>query len=286
MKITTRSAILVVLLLAAGSAAAGEAEKAAAAPGTKAAKPFRWGGALELWRSEIDIYIYDIEGYNWRGDPINGAATNDTEENAKYSTQRIYTGLQGFVEYEPMSDLTLVGLVRIGLVREIYQGKHGDGSFFVNWGNAPETDVVSFRSTFLVGFGAGATYAFEKFRIGADLGLSTDATGFKNQDWFTQREDGSLWITTFELRGRVGYDFGFIVPRFAIGVFIYDAVGDFDQILAPSGRHDSWEASFANEIAVQFTAGADIPMSEKIFASVDLAFVAELALRVTIGFKM
>jgi hypothetical protein len=241
--------------------------------------------ALEGWRSEIDIYVSDLVGTDWIGDPVNGQATNDPDANAKYSTQRIYSGLQGFVEFEPVADLSLLAFVRLGLVREIYQGKHYEGSFFVDWGDRPETDVVSFRSVPLIGLGAGGTYTLDKFRIGADFSLAYDRTGFQNQVWFDRRSDGDLSVTTFELRARVGYSLDFIIPRLAVGVFIYSASGEFQEILANNGRNEYFEASFANNLVIQFTAGADIPLSDKVFASLDLAFVAELALRFTLGMK-
>jgi hypothetical protein len=258
----------------------------AAEEAKKPAKQLGWGVALEGWRSEIDLYVGDIDGVDWQGAPINGQATNDPDENAKYSSQRLYSGLRGQLDFKPMEKLTLQAFARLGLVREIYQGKHYEGSFFVDYGDRPETDVVSFRGAFLFGFGAGGTYAYEDFRIGLDFALGYDQTSYKNQRWFDERTDGELSVFTFELRVKVGYTFGFITPRIAIGPYIYTASGEFQEILANNGRNDHFEAGFSGALPISITAGADIPVSERFFATIELAVLGEYALRMVLGMKL
>ncbi|MHC5039942.1 MAG: hypothetical protein ACYTHM_21770 [Planctomycetota bacterium] len=278
---TRRVLILTSFLMAlSGWAVAGES------PGSGTpVPPLGWGVALDGFHSELSLSLSDLEGVDWQGNPVTGQATEDTDENTDYSTQRTYWGLKGFLEVKPLPQLKLTGFVRGGLIREIFHGKHAEGSYFVDWGDRPETDTVSFGQGFLMGFGAGATYSIQQIRIVAETSLNYDAVSYKNQRWFTMRSDGSLTIVTYDLRVGVGYDLGFVTPRAQLGFLVYAADGEFDQILQNMGRNDHYEASFSAWTPITFTLGADFEGEDHLVASLDLILIGEYALRFSVGLR-
>ncbi|GEM_PF-3113448 len=257
------------------------------APGGKPKEesPFHAGVELEVYRSEIDLEISDLDGVDWQGDVITGKVASDPNDNADYATQRSYAGLKGVFAFAPVSDLSLQGFLRLGQVRDVFQSSLKEGSFFLDWGDKPESDVVSFVGSVYFGAGAGATYALDAFRIGLDVAFGTNSSVYNNQSWFGSRTDGSISILTFEAHVRAAYDFGFVVPRASFGLFLYSASGEFQEILKNNGRNSRYEANFEAITPLTLVLGADIPAGEQLNASVEVSLFGEYAVRIALGLR-
>ena len=116
-------------------------------------KPWNAGVLLEGSRSEIDIEISDLDAVDWQGNPITSPATGDPNDNAEYATQRTYSGIKGFFSFAPGGGFTVTGFLRLGQIREVFRCSFDEGSFFVDWGDRPETNVTAYVGSVLFGGG-------------------------------------------------------------------------------------------------------------------------------------
>jgi hypothetical protein len=249
---------------------------------SKQTSSLRIGALLEGFRTNVPLSLADLDGVKEDGTPITGKATEDPDKNATYDTERMYGGLRGFLAFCPWDTIELSGFLRLGLVSEIFLGKHEESSFFVDTGDRSQGETVSFGNGVLFGLGVKAAFIVDKVRFGLKGEISYDWVTYKNQAWFTSDQtNGGMSVINFNVQAWVGYTMDFITPWAGFGGYVHYATAEFEIVKKNETNH--FDAIFSSKIPVVLVLGADFDGGEKVFGSMEIHLLGEYTVQVSLG---
>jgi len=239
----------------------------------------RVGASLDLFSTNLKMEMTEVEGLDDDGvtliDPLDEAAGN---QDAEYFNDETFYGIRGFVDARLAMGVLLGAHVRVGLVHLAVTNELGPGSVFTN--NYRNATASSWGS---IGFGAGLHLGYEVSKVRFLVAWEIFLTGgeFEASRFFDERVNGDLSLMANRIRGRVGYDLGFVFPFVQAGILIYDLSADLTE-------HDdttpkTWDASFGAEDLFKLGLGAEFKGDKYVTARVWIDFLAETAMEVWVG---